>query len=465
MNEKLRKYIKEIDGISHITLDPKGPGVVRIHLIPPKRIKPNIAWIVLLNGSYILPIGFSWAILLREFINEATKDSNVINDVGIEDIINKVSGKIVEVFGKNTKEDMVVRDMKEIISTFIAICKGDTVGGIAFMRLKDYARYMSSPHRMDLMISSMKKDGSFNCNQRCIHCYAGSQTEANTKELSTDEWIRIIEKLKEARIPQITFTGGEPTLRDDLAQLVKKSEWFITRLNTNGVLLNDSLCKELYEASLDSVQITLYSSDEAIHNILVGTSHFKDTIEGIKNAIKNKLNVSINTPLCTLNRDYAKLVKYCHEELGISYFTCSGLIISGNAVKSRSRETRLASNELLDELIKALAYARENECDIQFTSPGWIDEKILRSLNINIPSCGAALSNMAIAPNGDCVPCQSWLSDEPLGNILELDWKKIWNNKKTKKIRHNSCNVDYKCPLMTKNMDSNVLYTVDKNDY
>ena len=42
---------------------------------------------------------------------------------------------------------------------------------------------------------------------------------------------------------------------------------------------------------------------------------------------------------------------------------------------------------------------------------------------------------MAILPNGEVAPCQSWLKGDSLGNILEVKWNKIWNNKKCKKIR------------------------------
>lgn len=77
-------------------------------------------------------------------------------------------------------------------------------------------------------------------------------------------------KMPRGGIPQLTFTGGEPTMRNDLVSLVHAAQWFVTRLNTNGRMLTSALCRELADASLDSVQVTLYSADEAIHNTLVG---------------------------------------------------------------------------------------------------------------------------------------------------------------------------------------------------
>ena len=79
---------------------------------------------------------------------------------------------------------------------------------------------------------------------------------ARWKELDTAQWKELLQRLQAANIPQVTFTGGEPTLRSDLVELVNAAQWFVTRLNTNGRRLTADLCKALYEASLDSVQVT-----------------------------------------------------------------------------------------------------------------------------------------------------------------------------------------------------------------
>ena len=64
----LKNYLMESDMVYQTTIDPKGPGVVRLHLVPPKKIKDGIPWIVVINGFRILPILTSYAVLLKEFI-------------------------------------------------------------------------------------------------------------------------------------------------------------------------------------------------------------------------------------------------------------------------------------------------------------------------------------------------------------------------------------------------------------
>ena len=53
--------------------------------------------------------------------------------------------------------------------------------------------------------------------------------------------------------------------------------------------------------------------------------------QGIRNAVAAGLSVSVNTPLCSLNTDYAETLRFVHG-LGVRYVTCSGLIPSGGAV-------------------------------------------------------------------------------------------------------------------------------------
>lgn len=81
-------------------------------------------------------------------------------------------------------------------------------------------------------------------------------------------------------------------------------------------MLTPELCAGLYEASLDSVQVTLYSAEGNIHNQLVGTNGFNDTVQGIRHAVEAGLIVSVNTPLCSLNTHYAETLRFVHS-LGV----------------------------------------------------------------------------------------------------------------------------------------------------
>jgi len=449
--KRLIKYASEnFTEVLHTTLDPEGPGVIRIHLIPPvvKMGEEDVApGIVILNGQDILPVGFSWTILLSELIKEINKyDGKPITEADTGKIINNTAKNVSKLFPFVFKR-VFKRDIERIMKTFVQVAMGkEPDEAIGAMTMSDYAPYMRAPHRMDLMVSSMVKDGKWHCNQKCVHCYAAGQEKAEETELSTLQWKEIIDKCRNACIPQLTFTGGEPTMRDDLCELIDYAKWFVTRLNTNGIVLTEGLCSELKKVSLDSIQITFYSSDENIHNKLVGAPQYDNTVKGIRNALAAGISTSINTPLCTLNKDYVRTLEFLHE-IGVQYVTCSGLITTGNALTEESENLQLSKDEIKSVLKDAVDYCYAHDMEISFTSPGWVEEEFCRELGITVPSCGACLSNMAISPSGDVVPCQSWLSGDSFGNMLADKWEDIWNNPECVKRRDFSAEQLGICPL------------------
>lgn len=445
INEYMDSTFSEV---RHTTLNPDGPGTVRIHLVPPKKeenaLNPSIA---IINGTDIVPINFAWAVMLSEMIGETNKyEGRAISDEDIEDILAKAA-KNVKYIIPFMSEKRISEDIHTIFTTVKQIAYREPVTtDVNYMSIGEYEEYMTAPHRMDIMVSAMVKNGKWHCNQKCVHCYAAGQTLAEEEELSTEDWKKILDKCREAGIPQVTFTGGEPTMREDLFELIAYARWFISRLNTNGIKLTPDYCRRLHEAELDSVQITFYSCDPEVHNKLVGAEQFTNTAAGIDNALKEGLSVSINTPLCTLNSDYLSTLKYLHER-GVIYVTCSGMIMTGNAVKEDSESMQLTGPELEDILREAVAYCNANGMEIAFTSPGWISQHVFEELNIPSPSCGACLSNMAITPAGNVVPCQSWLSSRPLGNMLRDDWENIWNCPACSEHRYYSADMTGECPL------------------
>ena len=382
-----RRYRRSrLDYVRHITIDPRGPGVVRIHMIPPRTEDPADPFLLLLNGAQLVPLNLSWAILLANFMDQLEPWSG--REIGEQDWQSMLSAavKATRRTYPGTGKAVLLGDLELMLRSIVAIARGqEPPAEVGALSLGEYAGRMSAPHRMDLMISAMTREGRWHCNQKCLHCYAAGQTLGETPELTTDQWRELLEKLRRANIPQVTFTGGEPTLRPDLPELVEAAQWFVTRLNTNGRLLTPELCRRLFEASLDSVQVTLYAADAAVHNALVG------------------------------------------EE---------------------SRATRLSQEELTDILRQAAETAHGLGMELDFTSPGWLPEEALRDMGLHlIPSCGACLSNMALAPDGTVLPCQSWLEGPGLGNLLTDDWSGIWDGELCRRIRAESAKMEHICQL------------------
>ena len=221
----------------------------------------------------------------------------------------------------------------------------------------------------------------------------------------------------------------------------------MTRLNTNGRMLTSMMCKDLRAASLDAVQITFYSAEAEIHNQLVGVDGYNDTLNGIHNALAADLNVSLNTPLCSLNRDYLSVVKLAHT-LGIRYLTCSGLIPAGNADTAASRAVRLTPAELEENAAPRDGVRRRQRHRDQLYKP-------------RLAARGyAAGARLYPDPQLRCLPvqyghrpgrhgpaCQSWLSGKGLGNLLRTPWPRIWHSHECHTIREESAKMAQRCQL------------------
>lgn len=446
---KIAQFRELKSGVKHCTFNPGGPGVVRIHLIPPKfKLFNNSSYVVILNGYYLIPLGYSWAIMLSRFIEQVNQyDGREISESDYDSIIDSTLENTLKVYPFISKKE-ISEDLSYMLDAIFAVAKGEgTDAEIDRMSIRSYAKSMYAPHRMDLMVSAMTDcDGRWKCNQKCLFCYAGGEKLSGAKELSTEQWKLAIDRLKKAGVPMLTFTGGEPTQREDLCELIDYSRWFVTRLNTNGTLLTEELCSSLCDASLDSLQITLYSHNEEVHNSLVGAPCFDKTVTGIKNAVNAGLDVSINTPLCKKNADYIETLRFIRS-LGVRFVTISGLICTGMA-ENKHGEYDLSSDELYEIVKSAKQFCNENGMEIDFTSPGLINNDRLEEINMNAPMCGACLSNMAIAPDGSVIPCQSWLSEDGcLGNILTDSFKQIWENTSCKRLRDMSDEEAKCCPF------------------
>lgn len=104
---------------------------------------------------------------------------------------------------------------------------------------------------------------TYRCPLHCPYCSNPTQYPAG-EELQTEDWKRVIREAAALGVLQIGFSGGEPLLRRDLAELVTaaRDAGLYTNLITSGVGLNERRARELRDAGLDSAQLS-FQSDEA----------------------------------------------------------------------------------------------------------------------------------------------------------------------------------------------------------
>ena len=134
----------------HTTWNPKDPGAVRIHLIPPKfqlfRFVPSVA---ILNGNQIIPVNESWAILLTEFIRQLnTFGDGEMPEEALEKILENTCRNVKKVYPDVDPEELL-EDLETITGVFEDVARGrEPEIEIGQMDIGTYAPYMTAPHRM-----------------------------------------------------------------------------------------------------------------------------------------------------------------------------------------------------------------------------------------------------------------------------------------------------------------------------
>jgi radical SAM protein with 4Fe4S-binding SPASM domain len=294
----------------------------------------------------------------------------------------------------------------------------------------------TAPYRLDLALT-------YRCNNDCAHCYNVEHPslsrlpsgEAGVKgELATADWKLVLDKAWEMGVPHIIFTGGEPSLCEELPELIAHAEQNgqITGLNTNARRLSDpAYVEKLVAAGLDHVQITLESSEPEIHDLMV-RSHgaFLQTVEGLKNALASPLYVMTNTTMLRTNVQTIPATLDFLAELGVPTIGLNALIYSGRGAVVG---TGLSESELAPLLELASQKTEMRGQRLIWYTPTQYCAFDPMTLDLGVKGCTAALYNMCVEPDGNVLPCQSYY--QPLGNLLADPWESIWNHPLAVRLR------------------------------
>jgi radical SAM protein with 4Fe4S-binding SPASM domain len=262
-------------------------------------------------------------------------------------------------------------------------------------------------------------------------CY---QARKELHELDTAGMKKILDKLWDIGIPNIIFSGGEPTVRSDLIELLTYSQnkGFVTGLITNGIKFSDeNLVKTAIKECLDHVQITIHSHDRNVHNKLVGSNSWDETVKAIMNFEKNDIYFMTRTTLNKLNIDHIEdTVQWLAKDLRVKVIAINALI---NFPQGTQYKNGIPENELENLLTKLFSLANSLKIEIKFHSPN--QDLVVNPIEVGFGPIQrtAALTSIGIEPNGDVIPCFGYF--DHVGNILKDSWDKMWKSRLFNQIR------------------------------
>lgn len=303
------------------------------------------------------------------------------------------------------------------------------------------------------------------CNLKCKHCYeeAGGETR---DEMSTNIALKCIDKLADAGVVFLAFSGGEPTLRRDIRTLIRRAtdRGIYVALATNGTTLSrPQRVRELKEAGLRFVQISLDGATEETHDSFRGVpGAFRKTISGIENCVAENLFVEVAMTITRHNLAELSSTVQLARSLRVKWFMIYNFVPVGRGLAMLEADlTPLEREKMLHEIMDMIVIRSDPEqtevlttapqlgrvarmASIERCSPScetsdevypthFFNARLpiqMRELSKFIGGCGAGRFYLAIEPNGDVYPCVFFphSSEVKIGNILKDDFESLWTN-------------------------------------
>ena len=310
-----------------------------------------------------------------------------------------------------------------------------------------------------------------NCNARCKHCLLGERPKA-TGELTIDE----IEKVSRSMDDMLFFTptGGEPFLRDDLAEIVKIFHKNNSAINV-GIPTNGSLTDRVVTSVRDMLEgcpdvdlhldVSIDALGEDHDNIRGVQGLFERAIETYKELrvvekhYKN-FTVCVEITVSAYNQDKLfELYHYLVNHVGVD--TIFTLLTRGAPRDPAAKNFDIAKYEEFHKLLEKDLKKRVWTGYRKFPLSDFINAKrlirprviakMVRENRYQMP-CYAGTLGGAMFSKGEVLVCEL-LSDKVLGNVREndYDFKRIWFSEKAdevrKYVRDTKCFCTYECYL------------------
>jgi len=284
------------------------------------------------------------------------------------------------------------------------------------------------------------------CNLFCRHCYREAAAERDPRELDTEEGLALIEEIAKTGFKILVISGGEPLLREDLYQFIRRADSLGLRvvLGTNGTLIDEEVARRLKAAGASRVGISLDSRNPDFHNQLRGSpAAWQEAVAGMKACRQVGLPFQVHTTVTEHNRSEVLGVTDAAIELGAAAHHIFFLVPAGRAVDMEQDSLRAQEYErLLRKLMR-----KQQEVDLEL-KPTCAPQFMRIAAQMKTPlrferGCLAGTSYCVINPIGEVNPCP--YLPLKVGDVRERPFSEIWaDNEVFNRLRseelHGKCN-------------------------
>lgn len=287
------------------------------------------------------------------------------------------------------------------------------------------------------------------CNLDCKMCYVHAKDNANAlrRELSTEQWKRIFDEAYDCEMLYATLSGGECLIRKDFRELYLHlwNKQVMISVQTNATLINDDYVQFFTLHKPESIQISLYGSNEEGYLHVTGHKGFEKAMWAINAFMDAGIEVRIvTTPSKYMTDDYIELVRLCKERN--LQLEDSDFILIPNREDPTRNDYFMSEDEILSLLKRRVEL--DGELVPRYKTPEPVrtaTETSTKKLKCTAGGCMAA-----VTWDGMMYPCLNLMSNGV--SLLEMSYSEAWEKVKaaTEKIMLPvecfSCPYDSVCP-------------------
>jgi pyrroloquinoline quinone biosynthesis protein E len=293
---------------------------------------------------------------------------------------------------------------------------------------------------------------TYRCNLKCVYCHNPVDKSYFNAELSTEQWKAIISEASSIGVVINELTGGEPTLRRDLIELVdySKREGLYTKINTNGSTITDRLARELSARGLDAAQVGFPSLNELSHQKVTEIGGLlTKRVNGVKNLRKYNIPVYLNVVLTRFNHLEVETIIHFAEENDVSEVVIQSAFLFGKAAKNiRDGNNILPTREQMAKVQNKLSEIVSNKPRVRIAFPN-----MFYYTGEPMPCSWNKEGAIVVTPNGMVTPCEPASSLFPEVKFESLNKGRglsdIWNKSSALEMFENT---DF-LPKICKNCD------------
>lgn len=266
---------------------------------------------------------------------------------------------------------------------------------------------------------------TYRCNLQCPYCYNPLALTAYRDELTTQTWERVLREAAELGIVQAHFSGGEPTLRSDLAALVGAAAeaGIYTNLITQGTFLDDNSLDRLIGAGLNHVQISIQAPEAALADRIAGTAVAQRKAEALARVRQRDVALTLNCVLHRLNHGSIEATIEYARHAGVRRLELANVQFYGWAYRNRlALMPTLAQVRHAEAVIAAARERLRGELEIVYVRPDYFDDFPKPCMN------GWGSQFVTVTPNGYALPCPaaSSITTMSFENVRERTLGEIW---------------------------------------